>query len=943
MNTENNVSEKKQINHEEYLKLQQEFAEKQKDVEARLWLDSTISQFDNLLRLHYSKSTEEFAKIVIQHIAEISQAFMGVFYIFEKDAQLVTAIASYSCKIEKITQTQYQLGEGIIGQAAESKKMIYFDNLPSKSLDFNIVSVKVSAANMLILPLVFNEEVYGVLEILYLKPLEDKYLQFLQITGKNIASMLESIFNNALTKKLLSESQQQTEALRAQEEEMRQNLEELQTTQEEMHRKEVEINGVFAAINVALATVEFDMQGYILTVNERFIHLLGYSLEELKGKHHSILLDEQFAKSQAYANFWKELGEGIPQTDDFRRTAKDGKEVWLRASYTPVKDIRGNYFKIIKLAQDITEKKLAEIEAYRLSLVADNTDNSVIITDKDGEIEYVNQGFIKMTGYTFEEIKGKKPGSFLQGPETNQNTVQRIREKLNTRKSFYEEILNYKKNGETYWISLAINPVFNKNGGLEKYVAVQANITETKLQAVDFSSKLEAIDKSYGVVEFDTKGHILKANDNFLKIVGYTMKELQGKHHEMLVTETERKSKDYQHFWKKLGKDGGFVSGEFTRIAKDGNKVWLKGSYNSILDLQGKPYKVVKYAQDITQQKMLETANQQQNEELRAQEEELRQNMEELQATQEEMFRKQAQLNAQISALDDSKILRIEFSPEGLIKEANPAFYELFGYTPEEVQNKHHKILVQQEYAKSKAYEIFWEELRAGKSQPGEYLRVTKDDQIKWLSATYSPIFNKDGKVAKVLKIALDITDMKQLVRESQQQNEELSTQEEELRQNMEELQSTQDELQKQFSQVNVLKRDLEARANVFDIATILSEADLFGNILYVNQKLIDVSQYTKEELIGKPHNMLRHPDMPKAVFKVFWETIQSGKIFRGIVKNRKKDGTHYWVDAVVSPVMDENNKPIKYIGVRYLIEEDALAEKLYQKMLTEMGIRLDS
>ncbi|WP_221029881.1 PAS domain S-box protein [Actomonas aquatica] len=114
----------------------------------------------------------------------------------------------------------------------------------------------------------------------------------------------------------------------------------------------------------------------------------------------------------------------------------------------------------------------------------------------------------------------------------------------------------------------------------------------------------------------------------------------------------------------------------------------------------------------------------------------------------------------------------------------------------------------------------------------------------------------------------------------------------------------------------------MKVRAEVTDVTSIVSEADLKGNILSCNDKLCEISQYSREELIGQPHNIFRHPDMPKAVFKEMWATIGKGKIFRGIVKNRKKDGTPYYVDAVVAPVMGENGKPEKYVGVRYDITE---------------------
>lgn len=135
--------------------------------------------------------------------------------------------------------------------------------------------------------------------------------------------------------------------------------------------------------------------------------------------------------------------------------------------------------------------------------------------------------------------------------------------------------------------------------------------------------------------------------------------------------------------------------------------------------------------------------------------------------------------------------------------------------------------------------------------------------------------------------------------------------------------------------EIEQLKSELKTRMDQINVACVVSEADLKGNITYVNDLLCEVSQYSREELIGQPHNIFRHPDMPKSVFKEMWATIGSGKIFRGIVKNRKKDGSAYWVDALIAPVLGPNGKPVKYIGVRYVITDSVLKQ---QELEGQMG-----
>ena len=114
------------------------------------------------------------------------------------------------------------------------------------------------------------------------------------------------------------------------------------------------------------------------------------------------------------------------------------------------------------------------------------------------------------------------------------------------------------------------------------------------------------------------------------------------------------------------------------------------------------------------------------------------------------------------------------------------------------------------------------------------------------------------------------------------------------------------------------VESELKVRTDIMNLTSIVSEADKKGDILSINEKFMEVSKYSKDELIGRPHNTTRHPDMPKETFKQLWSTIGRGDIFRGIIKNRAKDGTPYYVDAVVAPILGENGKPMKYLGVRY-------------------------
>jgi len=237
-------------------------------------------------------------------------------------------------------------------------------------------------------------------------------------------------------------------------------------------------SGQIAAIGKSQAVIEFKMDGTVVTANDNFLNVLGYSLDEIKGRHHSMFVDEAYRQSSDYRNFWANLNRGEYQTGEFKRIGKAGKEVWIQASYNPILDLNGKPVKVVKYATDVTAQKL-----------------------------------------------------------------------MNS----------------------------------------------------DSASQIAAISKAQAVIEFKMDGTIVTANDNFLNTLGYSLDEVKGRNHSMFVESGYRQSSDYREFWAKLNR-GEYHAGEFQRLGKGGREIWLQASYNPIMDLNGKPCKVVKYANEITAQ-----------------------------------------------------------------------------------------------------------------------------------------------------------------------------------------------------------------------------------------------------------------------------------------------------------------------------------------------------
>jgi methyl-accepting chemotaxis protein len=233
---------------------------------------------------------------------------------------------------------------------------------------------------------------------------------------------------------------------------------------------------------------------------------------------------------------------------------------------------------------------------------------AVIEFNLDGSIITANENFLNALGYSLSEIQGKHHSMFVAPAERDSAAYREFWAALNRGEFQAAEYKRIGKGGKEVWILASYNPVFDEKGKPFKVVKFATDITQQKLKNADLAGQLEAIGKSQAVIEFNLDGTILTANDNFLRALGYSLGEIQGKHHSMFVDQAERDSPAYREFWTAL-KRGEFQAGEFKRIGKGGRDVWIQASYNPILDLNGKPFKVVKYASDVTKAVLVRMGN----------------------------------------------------------------------------------------------------------------------------------------------------------------------------------------------------------------------------------------------------------------------------------------------------------------------------------------------
>jgi methyl-accepting chemotaxis protein len=252
-------------------------------------------------------------------------------------------------------------------------------------------------------------------------------------------------------------------------------------------------------------------------------------------------------------------------------------------------------------------------------------------------------------------------------------------------------------------------------------------IDQSELYVADLEAMSAAISKVQAVIEFNLDGTIITANKNFCDAVGYSLDEIKGKHHRIFCDPAYTNSLDYARFWEKLNK-GEFEQAEYKRFGKNSKEIWINASYNPVFDANGKVYKVVKFATDVTAQKM-----------------------------------KTVEFESTLSAVSKAQAV-IEFNMDGSIISANQNFLATLGYDLEEIKGRHHRIFCEGNYTSSREYSEFWEKLRRGQYDSGEYKRVGKGGKVVWINASYNPILDLNGKPYKVVKFASDITPLRTMI-----------------------------------------------------------------------------------------------------------------------------------------------------------------------------------
>ncbi len=495
------------------LKQAKEQDEKRKiEDERRNWVNKGHALFSEILRQRAGGITELTDNIIKNLVRYLDANQGGLFLVDdsgkEPKIQLVSAFA-YDRK--KFFEKEISFGDGLIGTVALERNTIYLKEIPEDYIEIESGLGDANPNSLLIVPLKFEDAILGVVELASFKEFKQHEITFVEELAQSIASTLLTAKINARTEQLLEESEKKSKELAAQEIEMRQNMEEMRATQELAQRREADLRGILSAVDNTLMKGEYNVDGTLLSVNERHLQTMGYELSEIIGKNIEIFIPKE--ELTEFRKIWSNVVEGNPRQIEVKRKTKAGETIWLINQYTPVQDEKGEISKVLYLAHDITKYKQSEEEAKRqaeelvtketelkenirqLELVKENiskknfeitgilnalnADMLVLEYDLNGAIINVNQNFIELFHKTKDEMLGLKLHECLNIERSEQEDVD-LWNKLKLGQAQKIQTKYIISNEESIWLNETYSPIFDQNNKVYKVFTIARNITELK-------------------------------------------------------------------------------------------------------------------------------------------------------------------------------------------------------------------------------------------------------------------------------------------------------------------------------------------------------------------------------------------------------------------------------------------------------------------------------
>lgn len=613
-----------------------EEAKRKKEEEQRSWTTHGVAMFAEILRQN-NDNIQELSYNIIKNMVEYLDANQGGMFLLneEKDKKFLSLESSFAYNRQKFLKKKLEWGEGIIGACVQEGESIFLSDIPDTYIEITSGLGQANPRSLMIVPLKVNEEIFGALEVASFNVFEPYQVEFVEKVAESIGSTISTVRINMQTAFLLEESQKQAEKLAQQEEEMRQNLEEMQATQEELAREQSESKGIINALKATTFTIEYDLDGKIIDVNKPYLDLLELRKKDLIGKNvrDGVKFDNaKYNNDSGFEQMWEAVLKGEPQeliSKVFNPEKKYMQEIWLYETYAAIINETGEPIKVLKIANDITDIRNKEAESIKRDLQqqieierlrADNDAKQQEILDKadqfeaqetavnnmlpsftldpDGFVIRANENFLNVLDFEWTEIDRKHYKTFSDPEFINSPKHTLFWKQVKAGNPQSGEFKFFGKDKKEIFLFITFTPIYVNNEP-NRIIAIALDTTESKIERNDLYGQIEALGRFAAITELTPDGTVIKINNMFEQVLGYNENDAIGKNHSAFVDEDTRVSSAYSKFWERL-KKGDYISGEYFKISRSGNKIWMLCTLNPISDINGVVYKVVEVAFDIS-------------------------------------------------------------------------------------------------------------------------------------------------------------------------------------------------------------------------------------------------------------------------------------------------------------------------------------------------------
>lgn len=537
----------------------------------RSWAITGVAKFSDILRNTKQRDFKSLSQKFISNLVKYAEANQGALYVLRESRHedpYLEMQAAYAYEHTKFENNRIDAHEGLLGQCLHLGETLYLEDIPENYTFINSGLGQAKPKYLILLPVKYSEETLGVIEIASLEAMEGYQQEFLRNIAESFGITLHSERSDFQTESLLQQAQEANEELKRREDLMRKNTAELEYTQQQLSEKILKIEEetnllkhILNAIDQTNATIEFDMEGNIVNVNDMYLSVMGYSREELLGKNEISIVPEDEIHSLRYKMLWDTLKNNSFLSGEYRRISKSGKEIWLNGTYNPIPNLEGEPVRVIMLAQFTTEEKERELELTSKFNALSNA-LPIFEADTDSKILRVNQEFTAITQYKRRDLRNKQLHSILD-QKIKYEFEQTWELVLEGRSQSQVQTINTKQ-GEKVQLIIYMTPIKNLTGSIEKVLGVMINITEQeeakqalahsqrelsssidelnavqidlKRQNLEFETVLEMFHRNAMAFELNEGQHFIHVNHNLRQHLNQNEFELQNASFHKVIT-----------------------------------------------------------------------------------------------------------------------------------------------------------------------------------------------------------------------------------------------------------------------------------------------------------------------------------------------------------------------------------------------------------------------